>query len=365
MAAQELRRARGDGDPPQDDVRRTVARAARAMDHRLLRTVFLDLVARPPFDPEVERWLGRGLPELCDHLLGSPEFWDQWWQEQLYYFLLIDQFRPETESILAVPQKLSEGRLSVRDALHRIALSSSFDLRNPGADTFVTVVMEQMCGITVQRNTRELEIGKKAYDGGTGLFLGRSVESQADIVRVCVEHEEAARHLVEREYARLLKGPCAARDRAAWARLLHRDPHAFLSIVREWFLSDAYLDRLAAPVAKSNRLFLRGMFVDLAGRLPAEEEMEPMRYALDGLSDARPLRAVLVRVMLDSGVARVPAKDDVEDPTAWVRGRFLCLLGRPPAEEELATFVGVFHREECRPQTIVYALLTTAEYHRY
>jgi hypothetical protein len=351
--------------PQDDDPPRTVAAKARAMDPRVVRTVFFDLVGRPPFPEEYTTWLGRGLGELLDHLLGSQEFWDEWWEEQLYYFLLVDRFRPETEASRAVPGKLAEGRLSVRDAIHRLALTSSFDLRNPGADTFVTVVMEQVCGMTVQKNARELELGKTAYDGGTARFLGTEAGSQADVVRVCMEHKQAAQHLVTREYQRLMKRPGERKPLLGWARRLHADPYVYLSLVREWMLSEAYLERMATPVPKPNRLFIRGMFVDLCGRLPEKDEMEPMRYALDGLSDARPLRSVLVRLLLDSEAVEVPAKTAVEDPTAWVAERFRRLLGREANPDELRTFVTVFHEPDCRPATIIYALTTNAEYHTY
>lgn len=354
-----------DDDELQDEQRRSSAARARAMDPRTLRTVFLDLVGRPPFEAEFSEWLGKGLPDLLDHLLGGEEFWGEWWEEQLYYFLLIDQFRPETKTAKEVPGKLTEGRLSVRDAIHRVALTSTFDARNPGADTFVTVVMEQICGMTVQKNGRELELGKAAYDGKPARFMGKGIENQADVVKICVEHKKAAAHLCEREFERYMKRAPDRKRLGADARRQHRDPYEFLSLVREWFLSVDYLDRLAQPVAKSNRLFIRGMFVDLCDRLPAEEEMEPMRYALDGLSDARPLRSVLVRLLLDGGEAKLPDKSMVENPTQWVAGRFERLLGRPASDEELKTFVTVFHDPDCRPETVVYALTTNAEYHRY
>lgn len=354
-----------DDRPSQDEQRRTSAARARAMDARALRTVYFDLVGRPPFQAEHEAWLGRGLSDLLDHLLGGPEFWREWWEEQLYYFLLVDQFRPATESAQVIPEKLGEGRLSVRDALHRIALTSSFNLRNPGADTFVTVVMEQMCGMTVQDQKRDLELGKAAYDGRPARFLGTGIDNQSDVVKICVEHKRAAQHLVTREFERLIKRAPERKQAASDARRLHRDPYEYLSLVREWFLSPAYLDRLAEPVAKSNRLFVRGMFVDLCDRLPEDEEMEPMRYALDGLSDARPLRSVLVRLLLDGGEADLPKKAAVADPTSWISERFRRLLGREATADELKTFVTVFHEPDCRPATVVYALTTNAEYHTY
>ena len=65
------------------------------------------------------------------------------------------------------------------------------------------------------------------------------------------------------------------------------------------------------------------------------------------------------------GEVDLPAKEAIKDPTAWVSGRFERFLGRPASEEELRIFVTVFHQEDCRPETIVYALTTNGEYHTY
>lgn len=158
-----------DDDPP-----RTEAPPAYALGPAMIRAAFLDLYGRPPFRDEREEWADRGLQELLDVALGEQRFWDHWLDEQLYYFLLIDNFRPTSERVLALPADLAEGRIGVQDAVHRIVLCSSFDQRNPGADTFVTVVMEQLLEITVQEEgRRDLDIGKKLYDGGQGMFLGR------------------------------------------------------------------------------------------------------------------------------------------------------------------------------------------------
>jgi len=344
---------------------RTEARPARALEAGDLRTLYLDLLGRPPFAEEWGSWLGRGRVELLDALLGGAEFWDHWYEEQLYYLLLIDSFRPETPGAREIPAKLVEGRLDVRGALHRLALSPSFDMRNPGADTFVTVVMEQLAGMTVQKSPRELEIGKALYDGGSGVFLGSAGSCQSDVVRIAIESKAATRHFVEREHERLLRRSADGRELGGWTRELERDARGYLDILRRWLQSDGYDERLAHPVQKPNRLFVRGLFVDLLGRLPAKDEVEPMRNALDGLSDSRPLRAVLVRLLLDSGSVDVPAKDAIEDPTEWIAGLFPRLLGREAAPDELATFARTFHRPDCRPATLLLALLSDPAYHRY
>ncbi|MCP3920751.1 MAG: hypothetical protein GY711_34930 [bacterium] len=301
--------------PPAQTEGRTEARPARALDDESLRAIYYDLLGRPPFPAERERWMDVERHDLLDVLLGSVPFWTHWWEEQLYYFLLIDNFRPANDDARAVPGKLAEKRLSVRDALRRIAMTPTFDLRNPGADTFVTVVMEQFVGMRVQKSARELEIGKGAYDGRAGRFLGQPAASQSDVVRIAVEHKNATRYFLSREYERYVR----------------RHP-------------------------KTNQPFVRGLLVDLLGRLPTHDEVEPMRNALDGLSDSRPLRSVLVRLLLDSGDVPVPEKSSIAD-------LFRRLLGREPADAELGAFVQTFHDPACRSTTVLYALLSNPEYH--
>jgi HEAT repeat protein len=180
-----------------------------------------------------------------------------------------------------------------------------------------------------------------------------------------VQHRRAAQHLVARVFERLTRRAPEKGDLARWSALLHRDPYRYLELSREWLLSESYAQRLAQPVPKSNRLFVRSLFVDLLGRLPTQEELEPMRNALDGLADSRPLRSVLARLLLDSGQAHAPAKASVEDPSGWIAERFRRLLGREASAEELRTFLSVFHDAECRTETILYALLSHSEYHSY
>jgi hypothetical protein len=335
------------------------------LDPGLLRTLYLDLLGRPPLSAERALWAGSRAHEWIEATLGSEESWEAWLSEQLWYFLLVDNFRPANEAVVEIPRKLAEGRLNVREALHRIALSPSFDLRNPGADTFVTVVMEQLGGMTVQKNTSELEIGKVAYDGGQGLFLGERASSQSDVVRIVIESKGAARHFLTREHRRFTRRDPDKRELADMVRDFDKDPRVYIQQVRGWLFSTAYQQRLTEDAPVSNRLFVRSLFVDLFDRLPKPDEAEPLRRALDGLADSRPLRSVLVRILLDSGRAGLPAKQEIPDATQWIAERFRRLLGREPTQDELAGFARAFQEPDCRPETILYALLSSTEYHRY
>ncbi len=354
------------GDEVQRDERgSTQAAPARPLAPRLLRAAFQDLVGRPPTLAERAEWSGRGLHELLDAKLGGEEFWGQWYEEQLYYFLLVDNFEPGSERVRAIPADLARGALNVREALHRIAISPAFDRRNPGPDTFVSVVLEQLDGKTVQKATGELEIGKHVYDGGEGRFLGKIARGQSDLVRVAIEDEAFARTLVAREYERLLRVEPPRKELAAWSRDLHRDPAVFVELLRAWFTSSEYELRLERRVSPPNRLFVRSLFVDLVDRLPSADETRRMRGALDGLSDPGPLRSVLARLLIDSGTARVPERARIEDATAWIAGLFERLLGRAASPEELRAFAVAFQKPACRPETVLYALCSHPEYQSY
>jgi len=330
------------------------------LDPGRLRAIFFDLFGRPPFSAERRRWLGRGVGELLDEVLGGVAFWDNWLEEQLYYFLLIDNFRPTSEKVRALPAELADGRIGIREALHRIVISASFDRRNPGPDTFVTVVMEQLLGTTVQNRPRDLELGKRMYDGARASFLGRTGSSQADVVRIAIEDSQAMSHFVEREHRRVLGTEPAPRELAAWARELSASGGTHEGILRQWLLSEEYERRLTSPAPLSNRAFVRALHVDLFDRLPDEEEAQRLRGGLDGLADARPLRSILARLLV--GAAPLPPKSEIQDPTSWVAGLFEQLLGRSPGEEELRAFVTAFHDPSCEPSTVVYAIVSHPEY---
>ncbi len=302
------------------------------------------------------------MQELLDEVIGSEDFWKNWLDEQLYYFLLIDNFRPTSDRVLALPADLALERIGARDALHRILISASFDRRNPGPDTFVTVVMEQILGLTVQNRTRDLELGKRMYDGVTANFLGHTGNSQAGVVSIAIADRQALRHFLAREHHRLLRADPGSRELTSWAKELARDDRAYVQILRGWYQSEAYRRRLENVAPLPNRIFVRALYVDLLDQLPEENEAQRLRNALDGLADAGPLRSVLARLLLDSGTAPVPAREELEDPTAWVADLFERLLGRPATADELRAFVTAFHDPSCQPTTAVYAIVSHPEY---
>lgn len=334
------------------------------IDDGALRALCFDLFGRPPRASEREGWIGKDVAAFVRDALADEAAWRHWLDEQLYYFMLIDRFRPVGTSLDELPSLLAERRISVRDALHRIALSTSFDLRNPGADTFVTVVMEQFCGIVVQRSTRELEIGKSAYDGNSGLFLGERASSQSDVVRIAATHEKAARHLVARELERLTGAEPDKRDVTRTAKAIHKAPMKYVEAFAGWFETEAYGARIERGKPLSNRAWIRAVFMDLGGEVPTREDTEALRSALDGLGDPAPLRSAVVRMLLEADGTRAPRSSQIDDPEAWTRDTFRRLLGRDPSRDELEAFSAVVRDAADGPEIVLYTLLTSEEYER-
>ena len=90
-----------------------------------------------------------------------------------------------------------------------------------------------------------------------------------------------------------------------------------------------------------------------------------MREALDGLGDSAPLRSILARLMIDSGKVPLPEKLEISDWEEWSNELFKRLFGREASEEELSAVTAALKQPSCKPATIIYALLSHPEYHRF
>jgi len=333
-------------------------------DPRIVRSLYLDLCGRTPTRNERSEAGSLSREELVDRLVAAREFWQVWYEDELYYLLLIDGFRPTAPPVVEIPDRLSDGSITVAEAVHRILLCPNFSGRNPGADTFVTVVFEQCLGVTVQDNPSLLAAGKKMYDGYPAAIFGRQGRSQADVVAIVLEQPAFLGRLAGRQWTRLFGTPFPREEARRAEERLRAEPGSFETLVREWAGSPAYAERLARPRAKSPLQFVRSLYVDLLDRPPTDEEFRWTRNATRALSDPEPLRALLARLLLSSGKSGAP-KALAEDPPAWIRDQFRRLLARDPGERELRTFAAVLATPGSGPADVIEALVTHPEYGFY
>lgn len=355
---------------------------------RATRQLFLDLRGRTPTPDELTELAPLPWSERVDRLLDDDATWQNWLDEEAFYFLLIDQFRPVSDRIVGLPAGLRDGRSTFRDAHQMLALSAEFNARNPGNDTYCTVVLEQFLGIEVQKNVKLLETAKAAYDGKLQRLFDRPVRTQSDVVAATLDQPAYVDLFLRRMARRYLGQEVPAPEHAAAAALLAADPRQFRNVLREWLLSPRYTGPDRGPRAKSDHQFIRSLFVDLLGRPPSYEEFRNMRNALQALADPTPLRGVLAKVLLDSSAALPPSDPAALPATAPVAGTpgatsdgsgaatdarrrvpvielFHRLLGRDPSTRELDTFLAVLAEPGATWRTAAMGLMNSPQYALY
>lgn len=333
----------------------------------LARRITLDVLQRNPTAGEVAAAAGKDQAQLARDLVGSPEAMDVWLEEELLFFLLIDNFRPTTEAVRSLPRRLRERRIDVRSAIAEILLSTSFSLRNPGNDTFVTVVLEQCLGLEVQdpRNEALLVAGKRVYDGYDTRFLGGRGKAQADVVKLAIGDRRFAAHLLDRHHRRLFAQPLP-KTAAEVVDSVHAQPSGFFAVLVQWLASEAYADPKRPRRAMSHHQFARSLYIDLLGRTPTYDELRMVRNALLSMADPGPLRAVLIKIVLDSGRAKLPPLPARDDAEVFVRQCFADYLRREPSEAERKTFASeLFSTQTPSAVPLLRALLGSPEYGSY
>jgi hypothetical protein len=334
-------------------------------DARHVRALYLDCLGRTPDEDEAELAAGASPSMLVRLLTRDPEFWEHWYEDELQYFLLVDNFRPaDAAPGEGVVERLAGGRLNVFDAVRGLASGSAFHRANPGNDTFVSVVFEQLMGLVVQQNTAQLEAGKRMYDGKRSSLWGTVGDSQADVVAIACAQPAFAELMVERQHLRVVGLPASRRDISSWARRLEQDPKDFAELVGEWLLSPTYAERLRSLRLKTDRQFLRGLLVDLTGKLPDAETLSRSRTALAAVADGGPLRSVIARVVLGSQGAGLPERGEIEAHDL-VDGLYARFLGRVPGVDEREEMIILYQQCECDPETMARALVTHWEYQYY
>jgi len=352
--------ASADGGEPAPDV------VLDLKDARRVRALYLDAYGRTPSEGELELASGARTSSVLRSLCRGPEFWQQWYEEELFYFLLVDNFRPEDVARgEALPDRLMAGEIHLLDAVRTLVSSSAFNRANPGNDTFVSVVFEQLLGLTVQDQPAILEAAKKMYDGHRASLWGMEGRSQADVVRIACAQPAYAERIVRRQHERIVGRSPGRKDVQRWAKQLRDDPGGFPELVREWLGSETYALRLQSLRKKSDRQFVRGLYVDLTGEPPSLETMQRHRTALAAVADAGPLRSVIARVLLESAGSGYPPRRDPVDARPLVRAIFQRFLGRSPQPEELEAFAVVYEQCECEPSMLVRAVTTHQEYQYY
>ncbi|MCA8957410.1 MAG: hypothetical protein KDC87_15145, partial [Planctomycetes bacterium] len=238
----------------------------RRADVAYVRRLAHDTLQRSPTQRETRSSVGMPLEAVAGHFVRLRETYEQWLEEELYYYLLLDRFRPRTDAIAELPERLRRGRADVRSAAAEILLSTGFSLRNPGNDTFVTVVFEQFLGIEVQRNVKLLEAAKTMYDGKLSRIFDERGDSQSDVVKIALAQPGYLDLFVRRMEQRHLGEPLPDDEHTAAVTHLTEHSRDLRGLIRSWLVSSRYASADRRPRTKTDHQFIRSLFVDLLGR---------------------------------------------------------------------------------------------------
>jgi len=333
---------------------------------RLLRRLFLDLKWRTPRMDEIRELYDVPHEEIVDRFLADTETWNTWYEQQLFYFLLLDRFRPSRGRVTTIPARLAKNELPVPLALREIVASTYFNDRNPGNDTFCTVVLEQCLGLVVQerRNRKTLDESKEMYDGYEATIFKTKGSSQSDFVRICFAQPEFFEHLLERSWEHLHGSPMPAARLEADTGRFREDPWAYRAILKEWLTGPAYVGGAGQARTKGEIPYVRGLFMDALSRVPTYEELRNVRNAFLSLADPTPIRLVMGRVLLESPQARMPLS--ALDADKFVKEQFVRLFARPPSTKEFATFSKALKTDPAvTPRVVLWTLISSPEYQTY
>ena len=333
---------------------------------RLIRRLFFDLKWRSPRLDDIASWYERSHEELVDAFLADEEAWAAWYEQQLFYFLLLDQFRPKEGRITTLPARLTKGEVDPARAIEEIVRSQYFNSWNPGNDTFVTVVLEQCLGLVVQerRNQRILEDGKKMYDGYRTKLFGEVGDSQADLVKIVFAQPGFFRHLLGRLWKDLHGTDCDPKRLDPWVERCTADRTAVRAVLRERLVGPDYVEGAKEARTKGEVPYVRALFVDTLGRPPTYDELRNVRNAFLSLADPTPIRLVMGRVLLESQEARMPGS--ILDPERFVQEQFLRLFARQPTEKEREAFIGGLKSDpRVTPRVVLWTLISSPEYQTY
>ncbi|MHC4137578.1 MAG: hypothetical protein ACYTDU_04515 [Planctomycetota bacterium] len=343
-----------------------VERRLDPMRLKLIRRLYFDLKWRTPRLPEIERWYDRSHGDMVKAFLEDEETWDTWFERQLFYFLLVDRFRPKEGRVTTIPARLTRGEITMERALEEIVRSQYFNARNPGNDTFVTVVLEQCLGMVVQerRNTRVLGTGKKMYDGYRVKLFKETGDSQADFVRIVFRQRAFYDHLVGRAWKTLHGAELDEKRRKALVDRCVAQPGSFRELYAEWLAGAEYVESVTRPRTKGEIPYVRSLFLDTLDRLPSYQELRDVRNAFLSLADPTPIRLVMGRVLLESDQARIPGSALLVKQ--FVLEQFIRLFARQPTDKELTTFVNALKSDPAvTPRVVLYTLISSPEYQSY
>lgn len=327
-------------------------------DLRDIRRAFFVLVNRPPLETEYESALSVPREEVIAELLASPDHWMAWIEDALLRFLgeeasgiLLDSFRD-------LAADLAADRRDFVAAFHEIAGSDTVRIRYPSPREFAARVLDVFLGPGGSADAERLAAAAAMVAGERTALFGERGASRAEFLRIVSRQPAFFRRQLRYESERIRGEDLERRDLTRFAMQLATDPGRFKEIRREWFASTAAADR--APRRKPDGAFVRGLWMDVTGRLPGEETAI-LRQAVSALGRPDEMRRIVPALVVKAGYLSRSGLDG--DPPAAIARLFRRALGRDPEPQETEAALKTW--ESLGVERVVIDVLTSNEYQSF
>jgi len=303
---------------------------------RLARSVYGDLLGRPPTPPEALACAGRSAPDLATTLLKTLESGRAWLEDTAVALGLVGDAEPVSPAVQAIPFRWVSGELTPAAGEGALAADPSFLRAHPPGPALARAVER----LLLERPGTAAERESWATPAGLAQVL------RSDAFAAAARRRFVARFLAEGSAPP--EGLSSTASTAALATALVESP--------------AYVGATERRRRPGDTAFVRAVFADLLGRRPTSVELLAAARAAAVVAGSEAGRALVIDVLLDSGEVMLPILIDVKDPDAWLADRFLRFLGRPPGPAEAKAYRAALLDPDGGPQLVVRALLTTPEY---
>jgi hypothetical protein len=327
---------------------------------RRLRRLYLDVLGRPPTPAEAVAEERRGLKDLVRNITLRAEGARAWVEEVALRFGLHGDHRPVGEEARALALRIPAESTPPHVVEATLAGDPSFLARHPPgrelADAIARLLLGRAPTATEVLAAADLAAGKSAHIPGVGAVA----DARAWLDGVLAS-DVFVRASLRRRLGRFLDSGDVDRriERALGA--VREGPKAWRAFLEDVLLSAGYLGRKRLR-PKEPLTFFRSLYVDLLERKPTDRELSALVAAADAMPGESAALAAIVRVLIDSGEARIPLLVEIRDGPAWVTDRFLRYLGRRPRPAEMKACGEALLHPDGGPELVIHALLTGAEY---
>lgn len=374
---------------------------------KVTRAVYIDLLGRGPTEDEMARDSAKPEAELVRELCGRYEFWDWFYEQELFHLDLTDNYRPISEEepeyhYLSIPAQLYNKKTTWMQALRQILWGVYFHAKNYGDEDYPRGMWLALYGTNIYDEESTLDQARRMYTEGEidkepepdkkdpkakktpvvkkkvekeWKLYGKVGKNRSDLIDIALSQPRFLEFFVRRVYARYTgMEPTEAEVKQSVQMLgdgwkVGGKPgapakEALSQVIAGWCTTDKYLAKLREYRRKNDAAYIRTLYVDLLNRTPEYHEFWGAYRIVRSLTDNEPLRSIVATMMVDSDETDIPTKAEIVRDE-WIKETLMKLYCRNPKPAEVSGLDAILREQPCTTKMLVRALVTHPEYQFY